>query len=74
MYKHIDADYYGFRDEEDGILLPAEAAAEKALQAEVGATDQCHIPNASDYRLLDACCSVGPTQPRSAGAQEVHTL
>jgi Isy1-like splicing family len=36
MYKHIDADYYGFRDEEDGILLPAEAAAEKALQAEVG--------------------------------------
>jgi Isy1-like splicing family len=36
MYKHIDADYYGFRDEEDGILLPAEAAAEQALQAEVG--------------------------------------
>lgn len=35
MYKFIDADYYGFRDEEDGILLPAEAETEKEMQAEV---------------------------------------
>lgn len=35
MYKFIDADYYGFRDEEDGMLLPVEAEAQKDMQAEV---------------------------------------
>jgi len=29
MYKGIDADYYGYRDDEDGILEPIEAHAEK---------------------------------------------
>jgi pre-mRNA-splicing factor ISY1 len=33
MNKNIDADYYGFRDEEDGILLKEEEEAEKALVA-----------------------------------------
>lgn len=28
MFKYIDADYYGYRDEDDGILLPLEAEAE----------------------------------------------
>lgn len=27
--KDIDADYYGYRDDEDGILLPLEAAEEQ---------------------------------------------
>ena len=36
MYKFIDADYYGFRDEEDGVLAAAEGPAEKAMRAEVG--------------------------------------
>ena len=31
----IDADYYGFRDEEDGILVQVEAEAEAKLRAEV---------------------------------------
>lgn len=35
MYKLINADYYGFRDEEDGVLVKLEAAAEKELRAEV---------------------------------------
>jgi pre-mRNA-splicing factor ISY1 len=34
LQQSIDADYYGFRDEEDGVLLRAEAAAEKLLLAE----------------------------------------
>lgn len=34
MYKGIDPDYYGFRDEEDGVLLKVEAAAEKLLRAQ----------------------------------------
>lgn len=29
LMKDIDADYYGYRDDDDGILLPLEARAEK---------------------------------------------
>ena len=32
LYQTIDADYYGFRDEEDGILVRVEAEAETALR------------------------------------------
>ena len=32
LYQTIDADYYGFRDEEDGILVRAEGVAEVALR------------------------------------------
>jgi len=34
LFTHIDADYYGYRDEEDGILLPLEAEAEEYAVAE----------------------------------------
>lgn len=33
LYKRIDADYYGYRDEEDGVLVKVEAAAEKERRA-----------------------------------------
>lgn len=36
MHKAIDADYYGFRDEEDGVLVPLEEEAEAAMRAQVG--------------------------------------
>lgn len=32
LYKNITPDYYGFRDEEDGVLVEAEAAAEQHLR------------------------------------------
>mmetsp|Transcript_12943 Transcript_12943/g.39122 ORF Transcript_12943/g.39122 Transcript_12943/m.39122 type:complete len:238 (+) Transcript_12943:172-885(+) len=35
LYQGIDADYYGFRDEDDGVLLPLESAAEEKLLAEL---------------------------------------
>jgi pre-mRNA-splicing factor ISY1 len=35
MYRHIDADYYGFRDDEDGVLVGLEVHAEKKMRAEV---------------------------------------
>jgi len=28
MYRNVDADYYGYRDEEDGVLVPLEKAVE----------------------------------------------
>ncbi|KAK9836708.1 hypothetical protein WJX74_006476 [Apatococcus lobatus] len=34
LYQHIDADYYGFRDEEDGVLEKVEAVAERTLRAQ----------------------------------------
>eukprot|EP00898_Chlorokybus_atmophyticus_P008873 jgi/Chlat1/8988/Chrsp94S08339 len=34
MFKSIDADYYGFRDEEDGVLVKVEVDAEKKLIAQ----------------------------------------
>jgi hypothetical protein len=36
MHKSITPDYYGFRDEEDGLLLRVEAGAEKVITAQVG--------------------------------------
>jgi hypothetical protein len=35
MHKSIDPDYYGFRDEEDGLLAKVEAEAEQHLKARV---------------------------------------
>ena len=35
MYKFIDADYYGFRDEEDGVLAAVEGPAEEAMRSKV---------------------------------------
>jgi pre-mRNA-splicing factor ISY1 len=35
MHKAIDADYYGFRDEDDGVLVRAEAEAERAIKKRV---------------------------------------
>lgn len=29
LMKHIDADYYGYRDDDDGLLLPLEQLEEK---------------------------------------------
>lgn len=34
LYKRINIDYYGFRDDDDGLLEKLEAKAEKKLQAE----------------------------------------
>lgn len=34
MMKDIDADYYGYRDEDDGIIVPQEMALEKQVMAE----------------------------------------
>ena len=33
LLRAIDADYFGYRDEDDGVLVAAEAAAEEALSA-----------------------------------------
>lgn len=29
LYKDVDADYYGYRDEDDGVLVPLEQDVEK---------------------------------------------
>lgn len=34
MMKNIDADYYGYRDDDDGILIPLEKAQSEQLEKE----------------------------------------
>lgn len=34
MMKHIDADYYGYRDDDDGVLIPLEKARSEQLEKE----------------------------------------
>ncbi|KAI8504321.1 PREDICTED: pre-mRNA-splicing factor ISY1 homolog [Branchiostoma belcheri] len=34
LYKEVDADYYGYRDEDDGVLVPLEQDLEKEVVAE----------------------------------------
>ncbi|EDV25919.1 uncharacterized protein TRIADDRAFT_23391 [Trichoplax adhaerens] len=33
LYRHVDADYYGYRDEDDGVIVPLEKEAEASLVA-----------------------------------------
>ncbi len=41
IHQHINADYYGFRDEDDGLLVVLEAKAEQKARAEaIAAWDQ----------------------------------
>ncbi|CAG8434572.1 5357_t:CDS:2 [Diversispora eburnea] len=35
LYKNVDADYYGYRDEEDGLLFESEAEVERGLIEEI---------------------------------------
>jgi hypothetical protein len=43
MYAHINADYYGFRDEEDGVLEKVEAEAERAVRQKVDILHFAHF-------------------------------
>jgi pre-mRNA-splicing factor ISY1 len=53
MYQRIDADYYGFRDDEDGLLQKLEAEAElKAREKVIAEWNEAQI---SKYGSLEAC-------------------
>lgn len=73
MHKAIDPDYYGFRDEEDGVLEPLEAEAEKNMRTQVGsrgpgagmyvcstAVPEHDIKQPGQGQTLNYCCSYGP--------------
>lgn len=36
LMKDIDADYYGYRDDDDGVLIPLERTAERKGERETG--------------------------------------
>lgn len=59
MYQHINADYYGFRDEEDGVLEKVEAEAERSIRRRVrcAATAACVSMTALhvDYATSSGC-------------------
>ena len=58
MYQHINADYYGFRDEEDGVLEKVEAEAERSIRRRVRCAAAQRSP-ACQHGVLRApasCC------------------
>jgi len=49
MYKNVTPDYYGYRDEDDGTLVEAEAAQEKRMiEADVSAWEESKRQRKSD--------------------------
>ena len=74
----IDADYYGFRDEEDGVLVQVEAEAEAKLRAEVRAHVGTRVQVAQSGCACDRGTSSGealrlaqgcPDQPQAQDAR-----
>ncbi len=63
MYQTIDADYYGFRDEEDGILQRVEAGAEAQLRAQALADWQ------AERDALAGAAGAGGDPLRGGGAE-----
>jgi hypothetical protein len=53
MHKSITPDYYGFRDEEDGVLVKVEAVAERAIQAQVAEQGCCVC---TSTRVCESVC------------------
>ncbi|MBA0794068.1 hypothetical protein Gohar_018427 [Gossypium harknessii] len=49
IYKRIDASYYGYRDEEDGVLARVEGPAEAKMRAEAE----------EEWRRRGSCCKRG---------------
>jgi hypothetical protein len=56
LYAHINGDYYGFRDEEDGVLEKVEAEAERHVRQKVrfGGESARAVPSLSG--ILHALC------------------
>ena len=55
LYKMVDPDYYGFRDDEDGVLEPLEKAAEAAvLKQTVAVWKKADDENKKELALLIA--------------------
>ena len=59
MHKAIDPDYYGFRDEEDGVLEKLEADAERIMRMQVRPC--CSLQPCTPTQLaayLNSICSI----------------
>ena len=42
LYKDVDADYYGYRDEDDGVLVPLEQEIEKeGMSKAISGKEKC---------------------------------
>ena len=88
LYKNITPDYYGWRDEEDGVLLEVEEKATQAMQARKGKRKRTEVAKddgddfdtlseaAQACELLDACWHVldqkGRIVYRFRGAPDEH--
>lgn len=67
MHKHIEPDYYGFRDDEDAEQLAAEQQAEQRLLAQ--ALEDWDEADAAKRRAVDVAGSSSGSQGSSAGVR-----
>lgn len=77
--KHIDADYYGYRDEDDGVIVPLEAEAEqKAIQEKVEdwktmSKDKAAVVEEEDIYGLGSSSTDAATAASDDSYREVET-
>lgn len=69
LYSGIDHDYYGFRDEEDGVLLKVEAAAEKKMRAKL-----ISEWDAKEQERLDAFAAVAGKKAEKLQQEQVDEM
>ncbi|CAD7697029.1 unnamed protein product [Ostreobium quekettii] len=62
MYRRIDADYFGFRDEEDGVLVKVEAIAEKEMRQK--AIAEWEVQEAKRQEAIAGIKTVADAAPR----------
>eukprot|EP01127_Copromyxa_protea_P014984 TRINITY_DN4250_c0_g1_i1.p1 TRINITY_DN4250_c0_g1~~TRINITY_DN4250_c0_g1_i1.p1 ORF type:complete len:251 (-),score=67.25 TRINITY_DN4250_c0_g1_i1:166-918(-) len=70
MYQRIDADYYGYRDDDDGLLETLEAEAEVAAQQE--AIEEWNQIQIAKYGSLEACPYLPRKDAQAGELNKVH--
>eukprot|EP01126_Amoeba_proteus_P032122 TRINITY_DN313_c0_g1_i1.p1 TRINITY_DN313_c0_g1~~TRINITY_DN313_c0_g1_i1.p1 ORF type:complete len:100 (-),score=34.55 TRINITY_DN313_c0_g1_i1:50-349(-) len=70
MYQRIDVDYYGYRDDEDGLLEKLEEEAEK--KARIEAIEDWNRIQTQKWGDLDLCPFLPPKITEKANEYKVH--
>lgn len=58
IHKHITPDYYGYRDEDDGVLLPLEQQREREMREESGVAEDLEDED-EEFLQLQALRTIG---------------
>ncbi|CAG2210357.1 ISY1 [Mytilus edulis] len=70
MMKNIDADYYGYRDEDDGIIIPQEIELEKKVWVSISVI----VEKVSEWKEKQAAIAKGEVTPDEDVEMEEESL